>query len=131
LLSPFNAEHPCLFGSQWFAASREALAALLDEDFSPDGRLRRIYRHTVIPDESAIVTALAWRNPKSTLPPVSHVRWDTAADQPLTWTVDDLPELIESGSPFCRKVDSALSASLLDELDRRTVRRDGRPRSTL
>lgn len=118
-LDRFDAAHPCYIGSQWFAASRHALAALLDEDFGPRGRLRRIYRHTVIPDESAIVTALAWRSPRSTLPPVTHVRWDAAADQPVVWTIDDLPELIESGSPFCRKVDPVLSASLLDELDRR------------
>lgn len=119
LPDPFDSAHPCFFGSQWFAASRGALATLLDEDFAPRGRLRRIYRRTVIPDESAFVTALAWRAPMSGLPPITHVRWDAAADQPVIWTIDDLPELVESGSPFCRKVDPVLSASLLDELDRR------------
>lgn len=119
--SPFSLAHPCYFGSQWFAATRIVLNELLDDDFAPRSRLRQVYRHTVIPDESAIVTALAWRRPASDLPPVTHVRWDVAADQPVVWTLEDLPELRESGSPFCRKVDSVKSASLLDALDRCVV----------
>lgn len=119
--TPFGAAQPCFFGSQWFAVPRHMLAVLLDEDFAERGRLRSIYRRTVIPDESAFVTALAWRGSKSDLPPITHVRWDASADQPVIWTIHDLPELVESGSPFCRKVDGVLSASLLDELDRRIV----------
>lgn len=117
--TPFGPAHACFIGSQWFAAPRRVLADLLDEELAAGGRLRRFYRRSVIPDESAIVTALEWRSPKSSMPPVTHVRWDVTADRPVVWTVEDLPEILQSGAPFCRKVDLVRSASLLEELDRR------------
>lgn len=117
--TPFSPERPCFFGSQWVALRRPELDRLLDEDLAPGSRLRRFYRHTIIPDESALVTPLAWRARPSGLPPVTQVTWDAVADQPTVCTLDDLDELVRSGSAFCRKVDPDRSAALMDELDRR------------
>ena len=55
----------------------------------------------------------------SELPPVAHVTWDPALDQPTVCVLEDLDELVRSGSPFCRKVDSVISAGLMDALDQR------------
>ncbi|MRX43686.1 hypothetical protein [Agromyces kandeliae] len=117
--TPFSAEHPCHLGSQWLALPRPLLDALLDEDLATGSRLRRFYRRTIIPDESALVTPLSWRSEPAALPPVTHVTWDVALDQPTVVRLDDLEELVASGSAFCRKVDPAASAELMDELDRR------------
>ncbi|MGW9631488.1 hypothetical protein ACWGST_12355 [Agromyces sp. NPDC055520] len=118
LPSPFGAATPCWYGSQWLALRRPELDELLDTDFGPGSTLPRIYRRSIIPDESALVTSLAWRSPPALLPPVSHTVWDPTRDEPTTWTLDDLGTLLASGSPFCRKVDPVASAKLLDALDR-------------
>ena len=119
--SPFTAQTPCWYGSQWLALRRPELDRMLDIDLAPGSRLRRLYRRTIIPDESAFVTPLSWRSPPAQLPPVSHSVWDVARDAPMTWTVDDLETVVASGSPFCRKVDPVASAALLDALDRVTA----------
>ncbi|WP_136707702.1 hypothetical protein [Agromyces sp. H66] len=113
----FGSDRPCYFGGQTLAVRRTELDLLLDEDFAAGSPLRRAYRRAVIPDESALQTALAWRAAPSSLPPVSFVQWDDAVDQCVVWRLHDLGAIRSSGSPFCRKVDPALSAELLDRLD--------------
>lgn len=122
LRTPFTPEQPCWFGAQWLAVRRRELDLLLDHDFADGSPLRRVYEHSIIPDESALLTPLSWRRPASSLPPVSQWRWDDDADSPSTWTLDDLDELTSSGSPFCRKVDAHHSAALMDALDAHTAR---------
>ena len=117
--APFSPERPCYSGSQWVALRRPELDHLLDEDLAPGSRLHRFYRRTVIPDESALVTPLSWRAAPSGLPPVAHVTWDPLLDQPTVCDLEDLDDLVRSGSPFCRKVDSVISAGLMDALDQR------------
>jgi hypothetical protein len=117
--APFGPGRPCYFGSQWLAVRRPELDRLLDEDFAAGSRLTSLYRRTVIPDESALVTALAWRQMPSTLAPVSHTRWDVASDTAVTFTAADLDDIVASGSPFCRKMDPARSGELMDLLDQR------------
>ncbi len=119
--SPFSPDRPCWYGSQWLALRRPELDRLLDTDLARGSRLRRLYRRTIIPDESALVTPLAWRSPPAPLPPVTHTNWDVARDEPTTWTLDDLEAVVASRAPFCRKVDPVASAPLLDALDRATA----------
>lgn len=119
--TPFTADRPCYLGAQWVAVRRRELGWLLDEDLAARSPLRRLYRHTIIPDESALVTPLSWRaSPSASLAPVTLVTWDPALDQPTICTMDDLDRIVRSGSPFCRKVDPEQSATLMDELDRIT-----------
>lgn len=118
---PFSADRPCYVGSQWLALRRNELDSLLDVDFAVGSRWRRVYRRTVIPDESALVTALSRRGPAAVLAGVTATNWDVVADRPLTRVLDDLPALLATGSPFCRKVDPVASATLMDELDRLIV----------
>lgn len=119
LMTPFSTELPCYSGSQWVALRRHELDALLDVDLAPGSRLARLYERSLIPDESALVTPLSWRAPPSELPPVTKVEWLPDLDRPRTYTLEHLAQLVSSGSPFCRKVDPVVSATLLDELDRR------------
>lgn len=115
---PFTEDRPCYFGSQWLALRRQELSWLLDEDLYPGSDLRRLYEKSIIPDESALVTPLCWRAlPSSDMAPVTCVQWIPSLDRPKTYLIEDLPELIASGSPFCRKVDMIESAALMDALD--------------
>ncbi len=114
---PFSDERPCCFGAQWLAVRRHELDALIDHDLAEGSTLRRLYRRSIIPDESALVTPLSWRSPPSPLPPVTRQSWLDSLDGGVTWTVEDLPMLEASGSPFCRKVDPERSAELIDALD--------------
>ncbi|GAA1799165.1 hypothetical protein [Agromyces neolithicus] len=116
--TPFSPERPCYFGSQWVALRRRELDWLLDDDLAPGSPLRRLYQRSVIPDESALVTPLAWRALPTRLGSVTHVTWDPVLDQPTTCTLADLDDLLRSGSPFCRKVEPAASRTLMDALDR-------------
>ncbi|GAA4374183.1 hypothetical protein [Agromyces bauzanensis] len=113
----FSPERPCYFGGQTLAVRRVELDRLLDEDFAPGSPLRRVYRRTMIPDESALQTALAWRSAPAQLPPVSYMRWDETVDQCVVWTATDFDEIRASRSPFCRKVDPERSDELLSLLD--------------
>ena len=117
--TPFSPERPCYTGSQWVALRRPELDQLLDVDLAAGSQLRRFYRRTVIPDESALVTPLSWHAEPAGLPSVTRVVWDSTLDQPTVCTIDDLEELVRSASAFCRKVDPVVSAALMDELDLR------------
>ncbi len=121
--SPFSIEHPCYYGSQWFAVRRRELDPLLDQDLAPSSPLVKVYRRSIIPDESAIVTPLTWRSRPSSLPPVSMTLPAKADPEDVrVLTMDDLGEILGSGAPFARKVDCTMSADLLDHLDARTRR---------
>lgn len=109
----------CWFGAQWVAVRRTELDRLLDVDLAPHSALRRVYRHAIIPDESALVTPLARVTPPAPLAPVSMHRWDDKLDGVPIVSIKDLDEIVASGSPFCRKVDPVASAELMDALDRR------------
>ena len=117
--NPFRGEPPWL-GSQWLAVRRAELDLIMDS-LRVGSTLRKVYRRSIIPDESAIVTALARGELRSAMPPVSFFRWDVEKDTTVTWTIDDLDQILASGSPFCRKVDLVESAELLDALDERSA----------
>jgi len=119
--SPFTSGRPCWFGAQWLAVRRHELDRLLDVDLAPGSRLWRLYRRSIIPDESALVTPLCWAGPPAAMPPVTHLRWDDASDQVRIWERGDIREIVASGAPFCRKVDPVRSSDLLDMLDRRSA----------
>lgn len=118
LSTPFSGARPCYKGSQWVALDRRLLDRLL-ETAGPGSAPARFYEHTIIPDESLIPTVLSWVRPAREGAALTYVEWVPELDEPRTLTVDDLPDLEASGAPFCRKVRSPVSDSLLDALDRR------------
>ncbi|GAB3880244.1 core-2/I-branching beta-1,6-N-acetylglucosaminyltransferase family protein [Terrabacter terrigena] len=111
-------------GSQWLAVDRQRLELVL-QGLAPGAALRSVYERSVIADESALQTVLANAAPPAVARPVSYSVWLPEADTTRTFTLDDLAEIRASGSPFCRKVHSERSATLMDALDRGNgVRRD-------
>lgn len=123
--NPFPAGQECWFGAQWIAVRRAELDHLLDSELVSGSSLRRLYRRSIIPDESALVTPLGRLSPPADLPPVTLHHWDAKVDSTVTFTVGHLEAIVASGSPFCRKVDPVLSAELMDALDTRSASAEG------
>jgi hypothetical protein len=118
---PFDAGYPCWAGSQWLAVSRKALKVLFNE-IAQRPELARAYQHTILPDESFIQTVLI-NSSKLTIaqPNLTYQRWsgpDNAHAADLD--IGDLDGILRSARPFARKMHPAVSASLMDALDRHT-----------
>ncbi|MEW1954958.1 hypothetical protein [Terrabacter sp. NPDC080008] len=111
--SPFSPGTSCRLGSQWVAVDRTGLHQVLTE-LSPGAPLERVYRHTIIPDESALQTVLARHRPPVVARSVSH---RLPEDRPQSWQ-EQLDDIVGSGSPFGRKVEDFVDPAVLDRLDR-------------
>jgi hypothetical protein len=123
------ADRPFFFGSQWVALRRRDLDPLLDVDYAPGSALRRLYRRSIIPDESALVTPLAWRGAASGLAPVSYLLRDEVRDRVTILSEEHFDEVTASGSPFCRKVEPGVSDALMARLDAHVTGLGRPPRS--
>jgi hypothetical protein len=111
--TPFSEEVTCFKGSQWFAASRNAVHTILGQ-----AALVRYYRRCLIPDESFVQTVLlnapALRVCNDDL---WFTRWQPGAYHPDVLTVDDVADALGSGKLFARKFDVGLDALALDRID--------------
>ena len=116
LRTPFSDDTPCVKGSQWVAMDRRLLDLLLQR-VDHRSALVRLYRRSIIPDESLIPSVLSWVQPPRQGPPVSYVEWLAEQDSPRTMDLSHLDVILASGAPFVRKVGTAASASLMDALD--------------
>jgi hypothetical protein len=116
--TPFSEDYICYKGSQWFAASRQAVAALLQQIST--GALVDYYRRCLIPDESFVQTALL-NTPSLTVSNTDlwFTRWQPNAYHPDILTAADVDDALASGKLFARKFDVALDAEALDRIDRR------------
>lgn len=114
--TPFTAEQPCYRGSQWIALDRGLLSAVLARH-DTDRLLRASYRRSIIPDESYLQTILTPICPPVSGPALTYVEWIVVDDAPRTLSIDDLDDIVASGSPLCRKVAAGVSDALMDVLD--------------
>lgn len=115
----FSGDRPCYKGSQWMALDRTRLDIVLEQAV-PGGELFDAFRHALIPDEAFLQTLLSWATPVQEDSAVSYLDWpeDVRAESPRTLGLGDLPAIVSSGSPFCRKVDGNDPTGLLAALDR-------------
>jgi len=115
--SPFSAEFPCWYGSQWMALSRRAAEAAVEFVAGHDDYVRH-YARTVIPDESATATIVC-NDPHLRVrdEELHHVRFSSGDGHPDVFALDDVDELVGSGRFFARKFDLEVDASVLDALD--------------
>jgi hypothetical protein len=121
--TPFRGTLRCMKGSQWMALDRRLYDAVLRRH-ETERLLRSTYRWSVIPDESYLQSLLSALQPPQAGPPLSYVRWimEGEEERPATLSVEELPAIIASGAPFCRKTAPEVSDGLLDALDNRTRR---------
>jgi hypothetical protein len=109
-------------GGQWMILSREACEYLVGQ--APDvERLRRFYRHTGVPDEGFIHTALANSPLRSKLVSWSRRYVEFSDDRPRTLTADDVERLRAEGTLFARKFDADTEPAALDRADALMARR--------
>ncbi len=118
--TPFSDTYPCWGAYQWLAVSRRALVTL-ERELSARPELVRLYKTSVIPDESMLQTVLLNARDLVTVEPNLTFQRPTgegdahAADL----TLDDLPAILASGRHFARKMHPERSLTLMDTLDRR------------
>jgi hypothetical protein len=118
LRPPFTPGRPCLLGSQWLAVDRVGLEQVLTE-LAPGAPLEKVYRRSIIPDESALQTVLGRHRDPVDPRTVSHRVGDRLPDgRPAASAAEQLAEIEGSGSPFCRKVEDLDGLQVLDHLDR-------------
>lgn len=115
--TPFTTAYRCLVGRQWWTLRRATAASLLEE-YRRDRRLRDYYRRTLVPDESYFHTVLGNRPDLRFGSDLHYQNWERA-ERPYTFRREDLPEIVESGKVFVRKVDIDVDPALLDILDDR------------
>jgi hypothetical protein len=103
-------------GGAWMSLSREACGYLVSAD-PQVARLKRFYKHTVLPDEGFIHTALANSDLRSKLVQGSrrHVEFD--GDRPRILTAGDVARLRTTDILFARKFDAATHPEALDAAD--------------
>jgi hypothetical protein len=123
--TPFDANRPCLKGSQWFTASRKAVDRLIAGGARDDALVDH-YRGCVLPDESFVQTVL--HNDSSLRvcnDDLRFTRWQPGSSHPDVLGVRDVDAVLASGMLFARKFDMGLEPSALDEIDRRLGLRSG------
>ena len=114
--SLWSSSFQCYKGWPWLALSIRAADAVLQAD----KRLVRIYRRSLIPEESFFQTVLL-NDPDMRVnkQPLSFTHWSGQVEHPRVLTEYDLNAVIASQLPFARKVETGTSDLLLDGLDRR------------
>lgn len=113
---PLGRRRPCYKGSQWLAIERSHWDEMLHRHHY-DVELRAAYRRSIIPDESYLQTILMSLGPPQTGPPLTYVDWRVAEDAPKSLSLEDLNRVLDSGSPFCRKIEPGISDALVERLD--------------
>lgn len=114
----FTADRPCYKGLQWMAVHRSLLDRMLEQT-RPGTDLWKAFRHSLVPDEAFLQTALARMELPQPGPGLSYCDWGwtTRPDSPKVLHLEDLPAIVAAGTPFCRKVDHESGVDLLDALD--------------
>ncbi len=101
--SPFDVDHVCHRGADWFTLSRRAVELVLRTCARrPD--LLRHYARTLIPTESLVPTILANSGLALSGDNRRFSLWEPGAPSPRTLVAADVPAALASGFDFARKV---------------------------
>ncbi len=107
-------------GSAWLVLSREFCRYAVYSDRAR--RLRRFFRHTLLPDESFFQTAIMGSEYERTLVNdyKRQISWPySASPHPKVYTADDLDELTRSDAFFARKFDESVDSVVIEKLEAR------------
>ncbi len=116
---PFGDELRCYMGSQWLTMSRSAASAVI-EFVAQRPDVVRLYRRSIVPDESLPVTVLCNRPEVRVRNSNHHYTRMTGPgnSHAAVLGLADLAELRGSDKYFARKFDPDVDSQILDELDR-------------
>jgi len=104
-------------GSQWMTLSAKAVSHLLAAHES--GRWAPFFKTTRIPDESYLQTLLYADDELVVADvPTTWVRFRDGHPHPVTLDVDAVPEILDAGTAFARKVVVGVSEPALELIDR-------------
>jgi hypothetical protein len=120
----FNREFPKNMtpfgGSQWWALPMETIKIIHSYvEKNPD--YLKYHKNTQVPDEiffHSIILSKILNNKIE--PSLTYVKWpkEEEVTSPITFTINDLEELKNSGALFARKFDIDYDESVLDEIDK-------------
>lgn len=114
----FGEAYPLYIGDTWVNLRRPAIDHLVDQ-FGRHADVRSYLSRCSNPDEALIPTLLL--NGQTSLRVISerrrYIRWVEGRPHPETLDSSYLDAIRDSGDFFARKVDSVVSATLLDHLD--------------
>lgn len=117
--TPWSATYPCYKGWPWMSLSTRAADTALAAA-SSDHDLVRLYRRSLIPEESFFQTVLMNASGlRLTNAEITYTDWAGSVEHPQALDSGHLGEVLASGLPFARKVSLGTSDELLQELDRR------------
>ncbi|WP_197428725.1 beta-1,6-N-acetylglucosaminyltransferase [Phnomibacter ginsenosidimutans] len=105
-------------GSQWFGASKEVLAFLLQET----EQYEWYFKYVMLSDEMTFHTILANSDYaiKVTNNNFRKIAWDRPGPKPYVWQTSNLEELITSDAFFARKFDCENNFEIFDAIDSHT-----------
>jgi len=123
---PFGDELRCYMGSQWLTMSRAAASAVI-EFVAQRPDVVGLYRRSIVPDESLLVTVLCNRSDLRVRNSNHHFTRMTGPgdSHAAVLGMADLDELRRSDKYFARKFDPGVDSQILDELDRSVLGEDG------
>ena len=115
---PFDDDYRLHIGDTWVNLRRPAVEHLV-EQFERRRDLRRYLNRCSNPDEALIPTLLlnSQTHLRITDERRRYIRWVEGRPHPETLDRSDFDAICRSGDFFARKVDTAVSADLMDELD--------------
>jgi hypothetical protein len=102
--TPFSESRPCSMGSDYFAADRVMVAALV-ELLDREPSILDYYRRTFVPSESLFPSVFRWIDSGAVANRNFHFMRFGGLANPRNLTEEDLPEIWEHGAIFGRKFD--------------------------
>lgn len=120
--TPFGTNLDCYCGDHWFAGNRKVMDALLG-DTPLNQTLKRYFSKRPIPEEAYYATLLA-NTPGLTINRDTRrfAQWNGGGAHPMILTEAQLPEILQSGAYFARKMSHL--ASLVGLIDQRLAMHD-------
>ena len=105
------------WGSGWWSLRRDACKYVVAK-WKNDINLQKRLRYTFAPDEMLFQNILL--NSGENFPVVNdnlrYMKWD-GSPSPLTLTINDYDDILQSGKYFARKIDPVISSSLIERID--------------
>jgi hypothetical protein len=111
--------------SQWFCATREAIAYIVSYLEERPG-IMKFFRNTFIPDEILLNTIIMNSPFRDQVVPDDkrYLVWTNTKENPLVFRAKNFDELMNADCLFARKFDERVDANIMDLIDEERIRLD-------
>jgi hypothetical protein len=111
-------------GSAWFILTREICEYINSSTLAK--KLSRFYKHSLCPEEAFFQTLIMNSSYASSVTndDMRAITWPANSYRPKVYTMEDLPELLQSRALFARKFDADIDSEILEQLTHAIAARD-------